>query len=563
DLTTAYTARVQGQAPTWQPLPIQYADYTLWQHEGMGQEQDPESAISHQLGYWTTALANLPEQIQLPTDRPRPATGSRHASSITFTIPAVTHRQLAAVAREGHASLFMALQAALATLLTRLGAGNDIPIGSPIAGRTDDALEGLVGFFVNTLVLRTDTSGRPSFRELLHRVRTTDLDAYSHQDVPFERLVEHLNPTRSLAHHPLFQVMLTLNNNDQTATLNAVAQLPDLAVDSVAHNWSNPKFDLSFSFSETREEAGGVSGVLDFSSDLFHHETAQTIVDRLIRLLTAVTAHPDLPITDIDVLTHAEERQVLEEWNGQPGDSMPPVDVVALFERQAAATPDAVALTCEGESLTYAGLNARANRLARWLAERGVGPEVFVAVDMPRGLDAVTALLGTLKSGAAYVPLDPEYPAERTAHILADAAPALHLTGLDGLSLDGCEDTDPPRAVRADNAAYMLYTSGSTGRPKGAVIEHRALACYLAHTRSAYPAAAESTLLHSPLAFDLTGTALWTPLTTGGTIHLTDLTEHAPQPAFLKATPSHLPMLTALPESVSPTSTLILGGEAL
>ncbi|WP_345940924.1 condensation domain-containing protein, partial [Streptomyces sp. E2N166] len=182
DLTTAYTARLQGQTPAWQPLPIQYADYTLWQHEIMGQEQDPESAISHQLGYWNTALAHLPEQIQLPTDQPRPATGSRHAGSITFTIPATTHRQLAEVAREGHASLFMALQAALATLLTRLGAGNDIPIGSPIAGRTDDALEGLVGFFVNTLVLRTDTSGRPSFRELLRRVHTTDLDAYSHQD---------------------------------------------------------------------------------------------------------------------------------------------------------------------------------------------------------------------------------------------------------------------------------------------------------------------------------------------------------------------------------------------
>ncbi|WP_193776060.1 AMP-binding protein, partial [Streptomyces sp. E2N166] len=223
-------------------------------------------------------------------------------------------------------------------------------------------------------------------------------------------------------------------------------------VDSVAHAWSNPKFDLSFSFSEIGEKTGGVGGVLDFSTDLFNHETAQTIVDRLIRLLTAVAAHPDLPITDIDVLTYTEERQVLEEWNGQPSDSMPPVDVVTLFEQQAAATPDAVALTCEGESLTYAGLNARANRLARWLAEHGAGPEAFVAVDMPREVDAVTALLGTLKSGAAYVPLDPDYPAERTAHILSDAAPAVYLTGLDGLGLYGYEDTDPPRAVRTDNA---------------------------------------------------------------------------------------------------------------
>ncbi|PVC80726.1 non-ribosomal peptide synthetase, partial [Streptomyces sp. CS014] len=250
---------------------------------------------------------------------------------------------------------------------------------------------------------------------------------------------------------------------------------------------------------------------------------------------------------------------------------MPPVGVVALFEEQVVATPDAVALACEGEVVSYAGLNARANRLARWLAERGAGPEAFVAVDMPRGIDAVTALLGTLKSGAAYVPLDPDHPAERTAHILADAAPALHLTGLDELGLDGYSednltDSERGRPLDARQPAYLLYTSGSTGRPKGAVIEHQALATYLAHTRSAYPAAAESTLLHSPLAFDLTGTALWTPLTTGGTLHIGNLdehTEHTPRPALLKATPSHLPLLNSLPDSASPTHTLILGGEPL
>ncbi|WP_238697135.1 condensation domain-containing protein, partial [Streptomyces sp. E2N166] len=271
DLTTAYTARLQGQTPAWQPLPIQYADHALWQHEVLGQEQDPKSPISQQLTYWTNALADLPEQIKLPTDRQRPAIASYTGDSLTLTMPPSVQQELTALAQQNGVSLFMVLQAALATLLTRLGAGTDIPIGTPIAGRTDDATDSLVGFFVNTLVLRTDTSGRPTFRELLDRVRETNLDAYAHQDLPFERLVEHLNPTRTLAHHPLFQVMLTLNNTGHNAT-GTLASMPGLAATLEHTGIGITKFDLAFAFNEATTDDGepdGLTLTVEFSTDLF------------------------------------------------------------------------------------------------------------------------------------------------------------------------------------------------------------------------------------------------------------------------------------------------------
>ncbi|SOD67883.1 amino acid adenylation domain-containing protein, partial [Streptomyces zhaozhouensis] len=424
DLTTAYTARLHHRAPAWHPLPVQYADYALWQHDTLGTTDHPDSLATRQLTYWTQTLADLPEQIPLPTDRPRPAVASHVGDSLGFTLPPALHRELTTLAQQNGASLFMVLQAALATLLTRLGAGTDIPIGAPIAGRTDEATDDLVGFFVNTLVLRTDTSGNPTFRQLLNRVRDTDLDAYAHQDLPFERLVEHLNPTRTLAHHPLFQVLLTLNNTEDRTEHGEILRLPGVEAQEIRIKRSLSKFDLSLGLAEKRDPEGtpaGISGSLTFSTDLFDHETAQSLVDRLIHLLTTAAARPDLPVTEIDILTGAERRRLLEEWNGRPHLETPPVDVVALFEERVAAAPDAIALVDANERLSYAELNARANQIARWLRKQGAGPERFVAVDMPRGTEAVTALLGVLKSGAAYLPLDPDYPTERTTHILTDA----------------------------------------------------------------------------------------------------------------------------------------------
>ncbi|WP_189598934.1 condensation domain-containing protein, partial [Streptomyces pilosus] len=308
DLSAAYAARIAGRALVTEPLPVQYADYSLWQHDLLGSDDDPDSEISRQLGYWKRTLADLPEELALPFDRPRPATAGYAGDRIDFSFPDHLHERLTEVAREHRASVFMVLQAALAGLLSRLGAGSDIPLGTPIAGRTDDALDDLVGFFVNTLVLRTDVSGDPTFAELIERVRVADLEAYAHQDLPFERLVEAVNPERSLARHPLFQTMLVLNNTEQGAA-SAVASLPGLQVTGRAVEAGSAKFDLSFRLSES-------GGALDFSTDLFDRETAWGIAERFVRVLVALVEDPGVRVGAVEVLAPGERERVLKNWNG-------------------------------------------------------------------------------------------------------------------------------------------------------------------------------------------------------------------------------------------------------
>ncbi|MFI8214592.1 non-ribosomal peptide synthase/polyketide synthase [Streptomyces sp. NPDC085932] len=571
DLTAAYTARLQGHAPDWAPLPVQYADYALWQHDLLGDDTDPDTLAGRQLAHWKDTLAGLPDQLDLPTDRPRPAIADHQGDRVTFEISAELHERLTELARTTHSSPFMVLQAALAALLTRLGAGQDIPIGTPVAGRTDDATDQLIGFFLNTLVLRTDTGGDPTFRELIERVRATDLTAYTYQDLPFERLVEVLNPARTLAHHPLFQVLLTLNNTDHQGALNNITELPGLRVSPQTVQRTNSKFDLSFAFAESFDSdrwPRGIEAALDFSTQLFERTSAQSIAERFVRVLEAMTTAPDQHIGDSEIISAAERERVLVEWNGAATD-LPDVPLHELIAQQAVRTPDAVAVVSDGQSLTYRELNGRANRLARHLIGQGVRAEQFVAVVLPKSLDAVVTLLAVLKTGAAYLPVDPEYPEDRIAYILSDATPVLTLT--EPIALDLCSklsdadvtDRERRTAWSVRHAAYMIYTSGSTGRPKGVVIDHHALATYLHRARTAYPATTGSTVLHSPLAFDLTITAMWTPLTNGGTVHLTTLEEAQTRPTLIKATPSHLPILTGLPDTSSPSKTLILGGEAL
>ncbi|WP_185893246.1 non-ribosomal peptide synthetase, partial [Streptomyces sp. WAC08241] len=494
DLSSAYEARQKGDIPAWAPLSAQYADYTLWQRDVLGETDDPESVYAHQLAYWSQALDGLPDVLELPTDRPRPAVQSHQGGFVAFRCDRDLHRGLERLAQEHGCTLFMVVQAGIAALLTRLGAGTDIPIGSPIAGRTDEALNDLVGFFVNTLVLRTDTSGDPSFRELLRRVRETDLTAYNHQDLPFDRLVEALNPDRSLDRNPLFQVMLAFQNNVEAAWDIAGISIGDEPVRS-----GISKFDLAFSIRDAADGTGysnGFSGTLEYSTDLFDRASAETMAARLVRLLESVVADPDLPLGAVDVLSSAERRRVLSEWN-DTATEVPALTYPELFEEQAGRTPDAVAVAFEDLEVSYAELNARANRLARLLIARGVGPERIVGLAVPRSVEMVTALLAVMKAGGAYLPIDTKYPADRIAYMLQDAEPALVLTaggvdactlgaGVERLVLDAPETreelasyaasavTDAERLcpVSLAHPAYVIYTSGSTGRPKGVVVTH-------------------------------------------------------------------------------------------
>ncbi|MFF8003486.1 non-ribosomal peptide synthase/polyketide synthase, partial [Streptomyces sp. NPDC007917] len=566
DVVVAYTERQQGRAPQWDPLPVQYIDYALWQRELLGAEDDPQSLYAQQVAHWRTALAGLPERIALPADRSRHAAASYDGASVGFELNAGLHRKMAALARESGATVPMVVQAALAALLTRLGAGTDIPMGSPIAGRMDDALDDLVGFFVNTLVLRTDTSGDPCFRDLVERVREANLAAYAHQDVPFDHLVDVLKPQRSAGHHPFFQVMLVVQDNPTGGY-----ELPGLEVGGEPVDIETAKVDLSVNVMERHTASGtpaGIAGAMKYATDLFDRSTVQSVLERWLRLLEQVLADPSVRIGQVELLAEEERGQVLTSWNDTAVE-VEQATLSELFETQVRRSPDAVAVVSGGTSLTYGELNARANRLAHWLIEAGVGPERLVGVVLPRSVDTVVALLAVLKAGGAYVPVDPEYPAERRAFVLADAAPALVLDE-EALARDlsAYPDFDPEVDVEMEHPAYVIYTSGSTGTPKGVMVEHRAVANYLNWTTHHYPAARGATLVPTSIAFDLTVTGLFTTLVVGGRVYLSGLEEahsqdNAVPVALLKATPSHLPMLGELPRQWSPGETLILGGEAL
>ncbi|AKA08273.1 hypothetical protein SAZ_42665 [Streptomyces noursei ZPM] len=429
DVSVAYGARCRGAAPVWPPLPVQYVDYALWQHELVGSDGAPgDAAVAAQVEYWRKALAGLPDVLNLPTDRVRPPVASHRGGRVSLQCDARVHAGLLELGREEQCTLFMVLHAAFSVLLLRLGAGEDIPIGSPVAGRTDEAMDDLVGFFVNTLVLRADLSGNPSFRELLRRVRSVDLEAYANQDVPFERLVEVLNPVRSRAWQPLFQVMLALQNNAKPRwTLGDLTATTEDLITNVS------KFDLSLVLEEglgLGSVPEGLEGWLGYAADLFDRESAERLVERFLIVLDAVVADPDAAVGDIDVLTPEERQRVLVDWNaaGSGEGEVSPVTIGALFEERVRLSPDAVAVSHGGEEVSYRELNARANRLARYLISLGAGPERVVALALPRSVDMVVAALAVLKAGAAYLPVDPGFPAERVRFMLDDTRPVLALT---------------------------------------------------------------------------------------------------------------------------------------
>ncbi|GAB7034768.1 amino acid adenylation domain-containing protein [Streptomyces sp. NPDC021749] len=558
ELTRAYRARRAGRAPELPELAVTYADFTLWQRRLLGAEDDPAGLQNRQLAYWMRTLRGMPEELELPTDHRRPQVAGHAGDAVGFTVPAETHRRLAALAVAAGVSPFMVLQAALAVLLTKLGAGTDIPLGTPVAGRTDAALHDLVGFFVNTLVLRTDTGGDPTFAELLHRVRETDLGAYAHQDLPFERLVEALGPTRSLARQSLFQVMLILQNTARPRFLLDGLECAPVEVGL------GVKFDLAFEIAEQHDADGpaGLTGRLEFATDLYTRPTARRLAERFVRLLTAAVTRPTERLSALAVLAPGERRQILDRWSAdRRWPAPPPVTLPALFEQWARQQPGHLAFVSDRDRLSYRELDARAGRFARHLRDLGAGPGSLVALALPRSADLVVALLAVLKTGAAYLPVDPAYPTARITQMLTDARPTLLVTctavrasgALPGdavaadrtVLLDDAAtaesvaarpsgpltDDERTRPLTPADLAYVIYTSGSTGRPKGVAVRH-ATAADLARDHRARLGLGPHTraLQFASFGFDAAVWELCVSLFSGGTLVQADDDRRAGEP---------------------------------
>ncbi|HEY7768488.1 amino acid adenylation domain-containing protein [Longimicrobium sp.] len=482
ELSALYEAFREGRESPLPELPVQYADYAVWQREQLAGE-----ALDRQLAYWKERLTGAPELLELPTDRPRPAVQSYRGSSVPVELPLELLERLQALGRSEGATLYMTLLGAFQVLLGRYAGSDDVVVGSPNAGRTRGEVEGLIGFFVNTLVLRTGLGGDPGFREVLRRVREVTLGAYEHQEVPFEKLVAELQPERRLSHSPLFQVMFTLQNAGGAGGGGGRAPA-GLQVGGVGVDTGVAKHDLYLVLSAT---PWGLLGGLEYSTDLFERGTVERMVGHLTRMLEQVAADADVRLSQLELLGKPERALVLDEWNRTESEYPADRCIHELFEAQAARTPGAVAVSFEGEELAYGELNARANRLAHHLAGLGVGPEVRVGICLERGPEIVVAVLAVLKAGGAYVPLDPAYPADRLAFMLADAAvpvlvtqqslrAALPAGAAAVVSVDADADRiaaesaeNPQRRVSPDHVAYVIYTSGSTGRPKGVMVPHR------------------------------------------------------------------------------------------
>jgi len=593
DVSTAYAARRAGEVPEWSSLPVQYADYSLWQRELLGDIDEPGSVISQQVEYWRGALDGSPEELALPFVRPRPAVSSHRGFSADLVVGADLHTRLLELARREGVTLFMIMQASVAVLLSRLGAGADIPIGSAVSGRVDEALDELVGFFVNTLVIRTDLSGDPEFRQVLARVREAGLGAMANQDVPFERLVEELAPARSLARHPLFQVVLTMENIG-----DAVLELPGLGVEIVATERPAAKFDLDVMVIEefTGSNPAGLRGSVTVAGDLFDRAQAAAMVGQLLRVLEQVAGDPGVRLSSVDVLGDDERSRVVSEWNATAvaGDV---VSVLEGFSAQVVSRPDAVAVVCGEVALTYAEVDARANQLAHHLKSLGVSSGSVVGLAFGRSVDVVVGILGVWKAGAAYAPVDVGWPVSRVGFVLSDARVSVVVGSsevLDELPVSGrtrlvavddrltavriaaCPTDAPTNAVvLPESLAYVIYTSGSTGRAKGVGVTHGGLANYFSSVpaRLGFASGGRYALLQG-VGTDLGNTVLFGSLVSGGTLHVlpesavTDAEAVAQYLAderieFMKIVPSHLAALgSGGVERLVPSGSLVLGGEA-
>ncbi|WP_051181214.1 amino acid adenylation domain-containing protein [Thermithiobacillus tepidarius DSM 3134] len=526
ELAACYDAFAQSREPTLPELPLQYADFTLWQQDWL---RGPE--LERQLAYWREQLGGKLPVLQLPSDRPRPAVQSHRGAEYRFRLSAQLTQSLKSLGQQEGATLFMVLLAAFNVLLFRYTGAEDLIVGSPIANRSRVELEGLIGFFVNTLALRTRLDGGLSFRQLLARVKESTLGAYAHQDLPFEKLVEVLQPERSLSHNPLFQVMFVL----QSAPMQPLA-LHGLSTESLEVDSGTAKFDLLLSMTDRPE---GLSGSLGYSSDLFDEATIVRLVSHFETLLEGIVAAPQNRVDELPLLPAAERRRLLGDWNATRTDYPAERCLHQLFEAQAQSTPDAPAALFQGESLSYAELNRRANQLAHTLQGLGIGPDDRVGICVTRSLDLLVAVLGVLKAGAAYVPLDPSYPPERLAYMLEDAGAPVLLTQarlLPDLPAHGartlCLDRDwdriaqapthnPEPAVTPEHLAYVIYTSGSTGQPKGVAMGQRPLLNLLAwQVRNSTLPRGAKTLQFASLSFDVSFQEIFSTWCAGGTLVL-------------------------------------------
>jgi len=517
ELSALYAAYREGRESPLPELPVQYADYAVWQREQLEGE-----ALERQLSYWRERLAGAPELLGLPTDHLRPAVQTYQGATVLTELSPELLERLQALGRSEGATLYMTLLGAFQVLLAKYSGSDDVVVGSPIAGRTRGEVEALIGFFVNTLVLRADLSGDPSFREVLRQAREATLGAYEHQEVPFERLVAELQPERSLSHSPLFQVTFELQNAE-----GEEGALPGLEVSGVGEDLDVAKFDLSLTLVATPQ---GLRGGVNYSTGLFERGTIERMLGHLERVLEQVAADADVRLSRLELLGQAERALVLEAWNRT--DAAAPADacVHALFEAQVARAPDAEAVVFEAESLTYRELNARANRLARRLRAAGVRPEAPVGVMLERSAELVVALMAVLKSGGAYLPLDPALPAARRAALAADAGAAVLVTrgsGLEGFAGtivspaegDGEDGDDLGLDVPTAALAYVIYTSGSSGTPKGVGVAHAEAAAHCRAAAAAYGLTPADRLLQfAAPGFDVSVEQMLVPLAAGACV---------------------------------------------
>jgi len=582
ELGELYARFSRGEADTLPALPVRYRDFARWQRNWL-QGETLDTLLSH----WRSRLAGAPQVLELPTDRPRSSVRSQRGATYSFLLPVELAEALRGLARREGATLFMTLLAGFTLLLSRHSGQQDVLVGTPVANRSRAEIEDVVGCFINTLVLRADLSGDPSASEFVARMREVCLDAFAHQDLPFERLVEELRPERDLSRNPLFQVMFALQNAPQRPLELAGITLRPLDIER-----STAQVDLTLHVWETAE---GLSASFEYASELFEESTIARMATHWRSLLEGMVASPERCVWELPLLSEAERRQLLTEWNETAVEYQRDSCAHELFEAQAERTPRAIAVRFEDQHLTYRDLDRRSNQLAHHLRELGVGPEVLVGICVERSLEMVIGLLGILKAGGAYMPIDPGYPPARQAFMLQDSQAKVLLTQaclLPRLPSHGattvCLDSDwhrlahlptrsPPGLADPTHLAYVIYTSGSTGQPKGVCIAHRGLVNYLSWAISAYKVAeGTGAPVHSSIAFDLTVTSIFTPLLVGRSVELLPDDQGAAALAralrtaagysLVKLTPAHLLalQLQLRPEQVAErTRTFVIGGEQL